>query len=285
MTGVPCVRRIPPTTAVSPRLPSTSNLQLTLLVLPSTSVTAPCLPLRSVTAAINRGTTGRRILELAPLSTPGTTPLAATFWLCVCRVLLATPFVLFHPTQSRSFPPSSPRCAPVFYLRIAWRLSDRRSAFAVKAPPSLYWISETRSTGGLSAKAFPAMDLTQRDLLARDQFLVGLLDPNLCLRVRYGAPTSLKDAVCLALEAHAAETADSRRRVSRIIHYRRFYNVVTFTRRDGHACLVLDESRRNADRSSHLCVGTLGISQHCSSACSCFSASLLAFRPVWPYSC
>ena len=142
MTGVPC----PPTTTASLRLPSTSNHPPIRLVLRPTSAAAPCFPLRSVTAAINHGTTGRRIFKLAPLLTPGTTPLAATFWVCACRVRLATPSVLFPPTQSQSFPPSSLRCAPVFYRQIVWRLSDRRFAFAVKAPPSLSWISETRST-------------------------------------------------------------------------------------------------------------------------------------------
>ena len=93
------------------------------------------------------------------------------------------------------------------------RLEIKRSTFRLRRQgPAESLLDFRNAVNGLSAQAFPAMDLTQRDLLARDQFLDGLLDPNLRLRVRNGAPTSLDDAVCLALEAHAAETAESRRR-------------------------------------------------------------------------
>ena len=65
---------------------------------------------------------------------------------------------------------------------------------------------------GLAAQAFPTMDIAQRDLLSRDQFLDGLRDGNLRLRVRYGNPKSLDDAIRIALEVNAAELAEERRR-------------------------------------------------------------------------
>ena len=65
---------------------------------------------------------------------------------------------------------------------------------------------------GLAAQAFPTMDIAQRDLLSRDQFLDGLRDSNLRLRVRYGNPKSLDDAIRIALEVNAAELAEERRR-------------------------------------------------------------------------
>ena len=58
---------------------------------------------------------------------------------------------------------------------------------------------------GLAAQAFPTMDIAQRDLLSRDQFLDGLRDSIRRLRVRYGNPKSLDDAIRIALEVNAAD--------------------------------------------------------------------------------
>ena len=63
---------------------------------------------------------------------------------------------------------------------------------------------------GLAAQAFPTMEADQRDLLTRDQFLDGLRDASVRLRVRYGTPKSLDDVVRIALEISAAEMAEQR---------------------------------------------------------------------------
>ena len=63
---------------------------------------------------------------------------------------------------------------------------------------------------GLAAQAFPTMEADQRDLLTRDQFLDGLRDASVRLRVRYGTPKSLDDALRIALEISAAEMAEKR---------------------------------------------------------------------------
>ena len=54
------------------------------------------------------------------------------------------------------------------------------------------------------------LDTDQHDLLTRDQFLDGLRDASVRLRVRYGTPKSLDDAIRIALEISAAEMAEQR---------------------------------------------------------------------------
>ena len=63
----------------------------------------------------------------------------------------------------------------------------------------------------LASRAFPKMAVDQRDLLARDQFIDGLTEYSFRLRVRRSKPTSLDDAIGVALEFEAIDTAEQRR--------------------------------------------------------------------------
>ena len=64
----------------------------------------------------------------------------------------------------------------------------------------------------LASHAFPKMAVDQRDLLARDQFIDGLTEDSFRLWVRRSKPTSLDDAIRVALEFEAIDTAEQRRK-------------------------------------------------------------------------
>ena len=63
----------------------------------------------------------------------------------------------------------------------------------------------------LASRAFPKMAVDQRDLLAQDQFIDVLNEDSFRLRVRRSKPTSLDDAIRVALEFEAIDTAEQRR--------------------------------------------------------------------------
>lgn len=56
----------------------------------------------------------------------------------------------------------------------------------------------------LASRAYPSMSLAQRNLLGRDQFIHGLHNAELRLRIRYGNPASLDDVIRVAVEDQSA---------------------------------------------------------------------------------
>ena len=119
----------------------------------------------------------------------------------------------------RSLPPATKSQLPTLLAALRDRFLPanhnevKRSTFRLRTQRSDEGIlAFGNAIRGLAAQAFPTMDIAQRDLLSRDKSLDVLRDGNLRLRVRYGNPKSLDDAIRIALEVNAAEIAEERRR-------------------------------------------------------------------------
>lgn len=70
----------------------------------------------------------------------------------------------------------------------------------------------------LASRAFPQMPIDQRDLLARDQFIDGLINADFRFRVRHAKPSTLDDAIKASLELETIQTAEARRCQETLTH-------------------------------------------------------------------